>query len=177
MSDFLKRFKNIQTSKKNTVLLIVSAVVLSLAFIGGTFDSKDSATVDDDTNEYAAQYIKKSEKELESLISKIDGVGKTEVMITLESCYENVYARGYTSKKENDEDSIKNETQEEYILVKKGSNNEECLVVKVYEPTVKGVAVVAQGVADVRVETAVIQTVCALYGISSAKVSVEEMTQ
>lgn len=174
MSDLLKRLKA-KIGKKNLILTVVSAIVLFSVFIGGFFDSEESVSVADNSGEYAEKYVEKSEKELESLISKIDGVGKAEVMITLESCYENVYAKGYTSKKENETDSVKNETQEEYIIVKKGSNNEECLVVKVYEPVVKGVAVVAQGVSNVQVEAAVIQTVCALYGISSAKVSVEEM--
>ena len=49
-------------------------------------------------------------------------------------------------------------------------------MVKVYEPTVKGVAIVAEGADDVNVKTAITETVCALFGISSAKVSVEKMT-
>ena len=60
-------------------------------------------------------------------------------------------------------------------MLKNGSNNEECLVIKVFEPTVKGVAVVAQGADNPTVKNAILQTVCALFDISSAKVSVEKM--
>ena len=96
-------------------------------------------------------------------------------MLTLENCYENVFAKGYNEKKDNKSDSQKIESEEEYIIVKNGSNNEECLVVKVYEPTVKGVAVIAQGAGNTQVKNAITQTVCALFDISTAKVSVEEM--
>ena len=119
---------------------------------------------------------KEIEKELETLLSKINGAGDVRAMVTLESCYENVYAKGYTTKSEQDELKDKSEMTEEYIIVKNGSSNEECLVVKVYEPTVKGVAIVAEGADDVNVKTAITETVCALFGISSAKVSVEKMT-
>lgn len=94
-------------------------------------------------------------------------------MITLENCYENVYAKGYNEKQDSEENSQKYESEEDYIIVKNGSNNEECLVIKVYEPTVKGVAVIAEGAGNAKVKNAITQTVCALFDIDSTKVSVE----
>ena len=96
-------------------------------------------------------------------------------MITLENCYENVFAKGYKEKNDNKTDSQKSESEEEYIIIKNGSNTEECLVVKVLQPTVKGVAVIAQGAGNAQVKTAITQTICALFDISTAKVSVEKM--
>ena len=96
-------------------------------------------------------------------------------MITLESCYENVYAIKESYVEERDDASSKKESEEEYILVKNGSSNEECLLVKVFEPQIKGVAVVAEGADSSSVKNAITQTVCALFNISSAKVSVEKM--
>ena len=93
-------------------------------------------------------------------------------MITLESCYENVYAKGYTNKSEESEREESAEMTEEYVIVKQGANNEECLVIKVYEPRVKGVAVIAQGADNINVKQAITDTVCALFDISSASVSV-----
>ena len=48
-------------------------------------------------------------------------------------------------------------------------------MIKVYEPTVKGVAVVAEGADNINVKTAITDTVCALFDISTAQVSVEKM--
>ena len=129
----------------------------------------------ENTEIYSSQYIEKTEKELEALLENISGAGEVKVMITLENCYEYVFAKGYSEKNDSKTDSQKSESEEEYIIVKNGSNNEECLVVKVYEPTVKGVAVIAQGAGNTQVKNAITQTVCALFDISTAKVSVEKM--
>lgn len=177
MSEILKRIKSLNFSKKN-IVLFVSALAALLILLFGEFmntDTTERAEVKN-TSLYAAQYTEETEKELETLLGKISGAGKVKAMVTLESCYENVYAKGYSSKNEQDEQKDKNEMSEEYIIVKNGSNNEECLVVKVYEPTVKGVAIVAEGADNVTVKAAITQTVCSLFDISSAKVSVEKMT-
>lgn len=175
-------FENIMTvlksSKRNLVLVIIVAVVFFMLIIS-EFSGSD-AKVDkasENTTIYADEYIKETEKKLEGILENISGAGKVRVMITLESCYENVYAKGYTSKMQEDENKTDKETAEEYIIVKQGSNNEECLVVKVYEPRVKGVAVIAMGADDINVKKAITETVCALFDISSASVSVEEMIE
>lgn len=176
MSEMLKRIRSFNLSKKNIVLLVSGFAVLIVLLLG-EYVSADSTEHTDvkNTSVYSERYIEETEKELETLLSKINGAGKVKVMVTLESCYENVYAKGYSTKSEQDEINDKNEMTEEYIIVKNGSNNEECLVVKVYEPTVKGVAIVAEGADNVNVKVAITQTVCSLFGISSAKVSVEKM--
>lgn len=176
MKEILKRFKSVELSKKNILLIFLAVGVAVVLLFSELFADTDEENVSvDNTAVYASQYTKELEKELESLLSEISGAGKVQVMVTLENCYENVYAKGYTTKTEEGESESHSELTEEYIVVKQGSNNEECLVVKVYEPTVKGVAVVAQGADNIRVKTAITETVCALFNISSAKVSVEKM--
>lgn len=176
MSEFTEKLKNIKLSKKNKLLIAISVVILAFVFVGEIIATKSEEPIaTDNTAQYSAQYIEKSEKELEALLEKINGAGEVRVMLTLENCYENVYAKGYSSKNEQNDSSSEIETDEEYVVVKKGSNNEECLVIKVYEPTVRGVAVVAEGAGNISVKTAITETVCAVYNISSARVSVEEM--
>ncbi len=176
MNDLLKNLKELKIGKKNIILVAAALFIMLLLFISEFVSSDSSEAVPkEDTAHFSSQYIEKTEKELESLLEKLNGAGDVKVMITLENCYENVYAKAYNEKKDYDEDSEKNESEEEFIIVKKGSNNEECLVVKVYEPTVKGVAVIAQGAENAQVKNAITQTVCALFDISTAKVSVEKM--
>lgn len=175
MNELLSRFKNFKISKKNMILIGLSVLVAFFLVLGEFSGSDEELASAENTTVYAAQYTEKTEKELEKMISNIHGAGKVSVMITLESCYENVYAKGSTVKNEQNESSLQSEIQEEYIIVKNGSNNEDCLVIKVYEPSVKGVAVVAEGADNASVKNAIIQTVCALFDISSAKVSVEKM--
>lgn len=176
MIDLLSNLKNLKIGKKNIVLVAIAVLIMILLFFSEFIYENNNETVSkEDTEVYSSQYIKTTEKELEELLENINGAGEVKVMITLETCYENVFAKGYNEKNDNKTDSYKSESEEEYIIIKNGSNNEECLVVKVYEPTVKGVAVIAQGGGNIQVKNAITQTVCSLFDISTAKVSVEKM--
>ena len=177
MNNVLKKLKTFNIGKKN-IVLIISAVamllVVALSELSGSLQATNSLNEDGRVN--SQKYIEQTEKELEVILEKINGAGKVEVMLTLESSYENVFAKGYSTKEDKGETDEKKEFQEEYIIIKNGSSNEECLVVKVYEPAIKGVAVVAQGADNIKVKNAITQTVCALFNISSARVSVEKMS-
>ena len=176
MNDLFENLKNLKIGKKNIVLVAVAILIIFLLLISEFLTPENTESISKENTEiYSSQYIEKTEKELEALLENISGAGNVKVMLTLENCYENVFAKGYSEKNDNKTDSQKSESEEEYIIIKNGSNNEECLVVKVYEPTVKGVAVIAQGAGNTQVKNAITQTVCALFDISTAKVSVEKM--
>lgn len=178
MSDLLSNLKNLKIGKKNIVLVAIAVLIMLLLLLSEFLTPDNTENISKENTEiYSSQYIEKTEKELEALLENISGAGEVKVMLTLENCYENVFAKGYSEKNDNKTDSQKIESEEEYIIVKNGSNNEECLVVKVYEPTIKGVAVIAQGAGNTQVKNAITQTVCALFDISTAKVSVEKMTE
>ena len=176
MNDILENLKNLKIGKKNIILVAIAVLIMVLLLVNEFLTPENTENISKENTEiYSSQYIEKTEKELEALLENISGAGEVKVMITLENCYENVFAKGYSEKNDSKTDSQKSESEEEYIIVKNGSNNEECLVVKVYEPTVKGVAVIAQGAGNTQVKNAITQTVCALFDISTAKVSVEKM--
>lgn len=176
MNDILENLKNLKIGKKNLILVAIAIFIMVLLLVSEFLTPENTESISKENTEiYSSQYIEKTEKELEALLENISGAGEVKVMITLENCYENVFAKGYSEKNDSKTDSQKSESEEEYIIIKNGSNNEECLVVKVYEPTVKGVAVIAQGAGNTQVKNAITQTVCALFDISTAKVSVEKM--
>lgn len=176
MNDILENLKNLKIGKKNIILVAIAIFIMVLLLVSEFLTPENTENISKENTEiYSSQYIEKTEKELEALLENISGAGEVEVMITLENCYENVFAKGYSEKNDSKTDSQKSESEEEYIIIKNGSNNEECLVVKVLQPTVKGVAVIAQGAGNTQVKNAITQTVCALFDISTAKVSVEKM--
>ena len=176
MNDILENLKNLKIGKKNIILVAIAVLIMVLLLVSEFLTPENTENISKENTEiYSSQYIEKTEKELEALLENISGAGEVKVMITLENCYENVFAKGYSEKNDSKTDSQKSESEEEYIIVKNGSNNEECLVVKVLQPTVKGVAVIAQGAGNTQVKNAITQTVCALFDISTAKVSVEKM--
>lgn len=176
MNELIKSLKKIKQNKKSLSLLCMGVVALALLIMGElpAFFEEEAVSVTD-TSQYSARYIEATQKELQKMLEKIDGAGQVRVMLTLESCYENIYAKAYDNEKKISESSTDESIAEEYVIVKNGSSNEECLIVKVYEPVVKGVAVVCEGGDDMQVKKAITETVCALFDVSSAKVSVTKM--
>lgn len=172
MVNVLEKFKKLPDKKRNLILGFVGAIALLLLLISDFSTDEEVESPQENTAQYASEYIDKTEKELCSILEEIDGAGKVEVMITLESCYENVYAKGYSTQSDVDDAGAQSQITEEYVIIKNGSSTEECLVVKVYEPKIKGVAVVAEGADNAQVKKAITDTVCALFDISSNKVSV-----
>ncbi len=176
MNDIKEKITELFKDKRRRVLAFIGVFCLGFLLLGEIIPEEKAETPrDENTSQYASEYIEKAEKELEKLLESISGAGKVEVMITLDSAYENVFAKGYKSNTQEKDNEVKSETEEEYIIVKQGSNNEQSLIVKVYEPQIKGVAVIAQGAEDVYVRKAITEAVCALYDISSARVSVSRM--
>ncbi len=176
MNNVIKLLKGIKLDKKTVFLIIGGITAAILLLLGELTASKEETSVSaDNTAAYSHQYIKNAQNNLEKTLSEINGAGKVTVLITLESCYENVYAKSYEQEKDVKENGEQGSYKEEYAIVKKGSQNEECLIIKVYEPQIKGVAVVCEGGDKTAVQKAITETVCALYDISTNKVSVTKM--
>ena len=179
IKDFISNLKSsgVKLSRKNIVLISLCIIGAALLVISELVPSEDeSKTVSSSTSSAASdEYINETEEKLETMLSSIDGAGETQVMITLDSFYENVYAKGYTTKEQSADGESEEEMTENYITVKTGSSSEECLLVKVYEPEIRGVAVCAEGAGSAEIRKAITDTVTAVFGISSTKVSVEKM--
>ncbi len=176
MNDMITVFNKLKKDKKMLALVICGLLVICMLFISELFSAKEEKAVSvTDTSAYSRQYIKNAEKDLEKILSKINGAGKVTALITLENCYENVYAKAYTQDNDKGENMENTSYKEEFAIVKKGSSNEECLIIKVYEPKIKGVAVVCEGGEKTAVKKAITDAVCALYDISTDKVSVSKM--
>lgn len=171
MNDIKETLKGISDNKKRILLIAVGVICLLVLVIFEASSSAESDRSADKTNISSEEYIAKTEKELSTILSQIEGAGEVYVMIALESCFENVYARDNTNKTNNQKDSSDINVTEELVVVK-NSDGEGGVVVKVYEPVVKGVAVVCEGADNIKVKLAITEAVCALFDISSTKVSV-----
>ena len=120
--------------------------------------STQSAAMTDSTADYAAEL----ETRLTALISRVEGAGKTAVMVTLESGSESIYAT--------DTDSDGSST---HVLL--GSGGADGLVETVETPRVLGVAVVCEGGGSAAVQSRVTALVQALTGIGTNHITVAKM--
>lgn len=179
MNEIKEIFNKLKTDKKSILLIAAAAACIVLLVLSGFSDEKRSSQPENTQTasaELSAEYIKDKQRELEALLSTIDGAGEVKVMLTLDSFYEKDYSKELLSKnEESGEDKQKSEYTESVVTLKNGSNSELALVAKIYEPQIRGVAVTAQGGGSAAVKRAITDTVCAVFGISSTRVSVEKM--
>ena len=113
------------------------------------------AAMTDSTADYAAEL----ETRLTALISRVEGAGKTAVMVTLESGSESIYATDTGSST--------------HVLL--GSGGADGLVETVETPRVLGVAVVCEGGGSAAVQSRVTALVQALTGIGTNHITVAKM--
>uniref|UniRef100_UPI003FEDAA3C stage III sporulation protein AG n=1 Tax=Gemmiger formicilis TaxID=745368 RepID=UPI003FEDAA3C len=111
-----------------------------------------------------ADYAAELETRLTALISRVEGAGKTAVMVTLESGSESIYAT------DTDTDSDGSST---HVLL--GSGGADGLVETVETPRVLGVAVVCEGGGSAAVQSRVTALVQALTGIGTNHITVAKM--
>lgn len=177
MKTALQLLEKIKKDKKIAALAAAGLICLLSVFFSGITDTggddkKANTPVFSEVS--AEKYAKSLERRLETILSSLDGAGEVRVMVTLDSYYETVYSK-QTLQKSEDGSVKKDEISEEYVTLKKGANNEEPLITKISEPSVRGVAVTAEGGGDAAVKKAITDTVCSVFGISSTRVSVEKM--
>lgn len=132
-----------------------------------------------DMKEYAA-YL---EKRLTEALSRMEDVGKVEVMITLKSSRELVVekeepvSRSTTNEKDSQGGSrIVSETQAgENTVYRTEGNASEPYVIKTLTPQIEGVLVVAQGAGQGTVNRTIVEIAEALFGVDAHKVKVVKM--
>ena len=112
-----------------------------------------------------SQYQTQLEEQLESLISQLEGAGRTTVMVTLTTGEETVYAV--------DTQTGDLQQQETHVLLQDGS----ALAETTYLPQVCGVAVLCEGGGDVRVAARITELLHSLLALPSNRICVEQRKQ
>ena len=127
-----------------------------------------------------ADYAEELETRLSRLLSSMDGVGGTEVMITLKSSGETILqtdsqnasdvlsetdADGGTSRQES------YQTEQSTVLTGSGSSGEP-YVIQTIMPQVEGIVVICEGGGDPAVKAEITEAVSALFDIPAHKIKV-----
>jgi stage III sporulation protein AG len=143
------------------------------------------AQKDGNTTSYPANtYIIEMENKLESILSKVSGIGKVTVMITLRASREKVPLkdRPYTQEGVNEVDgeggsrgnnSIKRE--ESTVIVTNENGGGAPYIIQELEPEIAGVVVIAEGGDDVRIKMDIMETAQVLFDVPANKVKVMKM--
>lgn len=152
--------------QKYKIVIIILCIGLVLIMLP-TESAKDIKT--DTTIQPEAAHI--STSELKSILSRIRGAGRVEVMLTVETTNQTEYQTD-TDRTGTNQDSSGRITT---VTVTDEERNENGLVRRVYAPTYRGAIVVCDGADDPSVQLAVINAVCNLTGLRTDQISVLKM--
>ena len=128
-------------------------------------------------------YAKKQEQSTEEILSRVAGIGKVKVKLTLAASEERVPLQDNDTTEEDtkEEDSgggnrdiSRYETKKESILIQKDGEDSP-YVVQITAPSVEGVVVVAQGAASAKIQREIIEAIQALFPIEAHKIKVMKM--
>ena len=117
-------------------------------------------------------FRKRTERELKDLLEQIEGVGECEVMISLESSTEYIYAENISRFTEDNADR-RSEKLDEDIVITENSGTRQPLIRKVIDPQIGGVVIVCEGGGDISINERVQKAVSTALNISSTRVCVE----
>lgn len=153
----LEWIKNKKVLEYGFIVFLVIAVFL---FVLSTFsDSSDKSAVAEDS---VGRYVERLESKLSSVLSAVENAGKVDVVISVESGMETVYAY---------ETVIKGETTTQTPVLVGGKP----VVVKEVYPPITGVLIVAQGANSVSVMRKLQQATISLLNVDIQQIEILTM--
>lgn len=160
MDDYIKLFYKKAEKYKYFIIILL----IGLVFIINPVDNTEEITIESTESIFD---LDKFKEELRYTISQIDGVGETEILLSIASTEEVIYASD-TSKSSSD-------NYDESTVILSNSNSDEALVIKKIYPEFKGVAVVCEGGDSPQIKLEIMQLIMSVCDISSDKISISKM--
>ena len=165
-------------NKDKKVLVFVLAGLLGVLLIVISeinFESEENATEKNSNQIEAYDYCDYLEKKVAEIVSSIDGAGKVKVMITLSESIEYVYAQNQNDTKKVNENSENSDNKSDFVIIE-NDDNDAGLLIKTYEPKIRGVAIVCSGGDNVNVQQQIYSTVSAVLNVSTARISISKLS-
>lgn len=173
VNDITTFIKKINLNKKTGVMLIAGFLVIIILFMS----ELDFETEKEDVNSELSdeEYCAYLENKVKHFIEKIDGAGKTEVIITLAETTEYIYATDDKDVKKNNSNSDDSTIEKDYVIIE-NDNNDVGLLIKTIEPKVRGVAVSCEGGDDIKVQQQIYSTIEAILNIKTSSISISKLS-
>lgn len=184
MFDFKKTKGALLGSKGSSILLIAGMAGVLLIFLSQFWPGSSSkpassaASAKTSTSDYAKQL----ESSLGGIISNIQGVGRVQVMVTLESGVQYVYEQNQkttsnrtTTSGDAGQTQENTDNEQDTVLADNGSGAQQPLIKTEMQPPVRGVVVVCDGGNDPTVQDEVLQTVMTALNLPATSISISPM--
>ena len=167
LKEFLEKIKNLK--HKPMLLAVFVGVVVCVFYFSFLTPTKSDTNSDNSTQQTssAEEYVDMLENKLANVLANISGVKSCDVIITLESGFDYVYATDTETKTTISGSNETSITTETVILV----SNEPIVVKEIY-PTIKGVVVVASGAEDITVKLNILSAVETVLEVDSNNITI-----
>lgn len=191
----LKDFRKWFTPDKLITGILFGALLLVIALPGDSTPKKDkqkkqgeSQSKEVDSGQGGdtgwsqsgdSAYVADLESRLKAVLGQMSGVGRVEVMITLESTSEAVVNKDVPYTRNNEEeisgDQTKSshsfESREETVMVETDGDTGPYVIKSIY-PKIEGVVVVAEGAGQASIKNEIVEAIEVLFGVEPHKVKV-----
>ena len=159
--------------KDQLLILVLLGLLLAVAAVpveekGRKREKTENSETSQELSEVSADYESSMEQKLEELLSRVEGVGQVQVMLTFEG--------GREKKVEKDHTTTAEESREETVYEEYGSERTPYVTLET-NPKVEGVLVIAQGGKDSRVKQEILEAAQALFGIEAHKIKIMKMEE
>ena len=142
--------------KKHKNKIIISSLVIIgvILILIGSFSKKKSTSND---NFDAELYTEKLEKKIEEFLKNVAGISRVEVIVTLDSSKEDVYAQ--------------NQSTFDYLIIDSQNGKSGVKISEIY-PTVRGIAIACTNGDDPSMQYKITEIISKYLGISSNKIKI-----
>ena len=182
-------FHKYVSGEKGKKIILIAGIAGMVLILLSSFWPKSEATKSKQETTAAAmttsEYTDLLQQRLASIVNSIDGVGKSEIMVTLETGVQNIYANQEQKNTDKSQDMTgenttriqeRQDVEQNVILVDDPEGGEKALIKTQLEPQIKGVVVVCQGGDDPVVQKRISQAVTTALDISSKRVCVTKLS-
>ncbi len=189
-----KWLDKIKTLKREHILALLLCGVLLLVIALPTGDATSNLKTQTETQPMMRQTgttissssearTRQLENRLKEVLSQVEGIGRTEVMLTLKSDGKRIVEKDLEQsqgKEENQEEnaagiSDQATSSENTVYQRDAEGNELPYVTEELEPEIAGVLVIAQGAGNAVVVSEITEAVMALFGVEVHKIKVMKM--
>ncbi len=173
------------------ILLLCGVLLLVIAFPSGeSGQTEDASGIQQESGRQTMTAqdgeltrAQQMERRLKAILSKVEGIGKTEVMLTLKSNGRKVIEKDLEQSQGKEENqggdaavaSDQASSSENTVYQRDAQGNELPYVTEEFEPEIAGVLVIAQGAGNASVVSEITDAVMALFGVEAHKIKVMKM--
>lgn len=178
--DNIKVFFRDKLTKDTGLKIIVGIGILGMALILISSFLPDSSekknTEKENSLKISDDFVNELKEQLEDTLSSIEGVGDVNVMLTVNSSDEYIYAEEKNTSSDTDETQTSEHSENNFVVIEQ-NGNKEALVQQILKPEIKGVVVICEGGSNASVCEKVYKAVSTALNIPTSKIYVTKLSK